>query len=570
MNAPYYPIQTAADVMTMLDQSDIPERRKRDLASAINRVSEMIGHPTAALKLDVPTLQAQIGVIRPAAHGISQKTFANLRSLFAVAMEWAGVIERLPRGTAKRDPVWEPLAVGIAGDRRLALGLAAFMNWCVKSGVNPTSVNDVVVQRFLAWLETRTLHSRPRDFVRQIPALWKDARAFAPDWPATELAPISFRPASPNLRWEDLPERLRTDAEAYLKSRAAPDLFADDPVTPTRPLAAETVNLQRQHIRLAASILVRHGVSIETLDGLAAMVTADAVKTVLRHYYDQADGKPSAFAAGIARTLIHIARYHVRVPEQCLEELKKIAGRLPVVPFDLTVKNKTLLAALENEGLRGKLLYLPDSLMRDVCASLGKGGRLKFVDAQVAAAVEILLVAPLRPKNLTELNWSRNFKEPQGPKGKLVIYIPKDATKSKRRDLTFEIAPELAETIRWYRREILPRLGAHPNGDLFISEGGGRKSQETLSQQITKTITQKVGIHLTPHQFRHLAAAIHLEAHPEDFQSVSNLLGHSFPKTTLIYAGSSSRRASRAYGNLVIEQRQAAALKQHRPRRRQK
>ena len=64
---------------------------------------------------------------------------------------------------------------------------------------------------------------------------------------------------------------------------------------------------------------------------------------------------------------------------------------------------------------------------------------------------------------------------------------------------------------------------------------------------------------MTPHQFRHLAAVLYLEAHPEDFQTVSDLLGHAFAKTTLIYAGSSSRRASRAYGKLVIEQREAAS-----------
>jgi integrase len=151
----------------------------------------------------------------------------------------------------------------------------------------------------------------------------------------------------------------------------------------------------------------------------------------------------------------------------------------------------------------------------------------------------------------------------------MAAYIPRDATKTKRRDLTFEVPPELAETIRGYRREILPLLGGDPNGDLFVSEGGERKSQETLSQQITETIAKRVGIPMTPHQFRHLAAVIHLEAHPQDFQTVSDLLGHSFAKTTMVYAGSSSRRASRAYGKLIVEQRQAAALKQQ-PRRRAK
>jgi integrase len=126
----------------------------------------------------------------------------------------------------------------------------------------------------------------------------------------------------------------------------------------------------------------------------------------------------------------------------------------------------------------------------------------------------------------------------------------------------------IAESIRWYRREILPRLGGDSNGDLFLTKKGTLKSQETLSQQMTETIAEKVGIHMTPHQFRHLAAVLYLEVHPEDFQTVSDLLGHAFAKTTTVYAGSSSRRASRAYGKLVIEQREAAAFRGRRISRR--
>ena len=97
----------------------------------------MIGCSPAALRLDVPELRVKIAAIRPAAHGISPRTFANLRSLFAAAMEWAGVIEHCPRGAAKQDPAWAPLAAAIAGDKRLANGLAAFMNWCARTGVEP-------------------------------------------------------------------------------------------------------------------------------------------------------------------------------------------------------------------------------------------------------------------------------------------------------------------------------------------------------------------------------------------------------------------------------------------------
>ena len=62
---------------------------------------------------------------------------------------------------------------------------------------------------------------------------------------------------------------------------------------------------------------------------------------------------------------------------------------------------------------------------------------------------------------------------------------------------------------------------------------------------------------MTPHQFRHFAAILYLEAHPEDFETVRNLLGHGWTKTTSIYAGSSTRRAGQAYGKAMMEQREA-------------
>jgi integrase len=75
----------------------------------------------------------------------------------------------------------------------------------------------------------------------------------------------------------------------------------------------------------------------------------------------------------------------------------------------------------------------------------------------------------------------------------------------------------------------------------------------------------RVGVHLTPHQFRHLAATWYLEAHPEDFETVRTLLGHVFSKTTLIYGGNSHRRGAAAYGRFLNEKREA--LKLNRPRK---
>ena len=103
-------------------------------------------------------------------------------------------------------------------------------------------------------------------------------------------------------------------------------------------------------------------------------------------------------------------------------ELKRLAGKLPAVPFDLTEKNKTLLRQLESDRLRAKLYFLPEQLMAKVAKDLERG-RVRFVDAQVAIAIDILLAIPLRPQNLSRLHWHNHFSEPNGPRSQLLLHI---------------------------------------------------------------------------------------------------------------------------------------------------
>jgi integrase len=142
----------------------------------------------------------------------------------------------------------------------------------------------------------------------------------------------------------------------------------------------------------------------------------------------------------------------------------------------------------------------------------------------------------------------------------LLLHIAARDTKTKRKDLVSEVPDEVARHLRWYRRNILPRLDADLDGYLFVTEQGTGKHQATLTAQIIGAISRHLGIHMTPHQFRHFGATSYLEDHPEDFETARQLLGHAWSKTTLIYAGSSSRRASRAYNQHLLAQREALKL----------
>ncbi len=91
-----------------------------------------------------------------------------------------------------------------------------------------------------------------------------------------------------------------------------------------------------------------------------------------------------------------------------------------------------------------------------------------------------------------------------------------------------------------------------------------RRARRRSPNKSSKPSRRHIGIHMTPHQFRHFAATSYLEHHPEDFETARSILGHAWSKTTRIYAGSSSRRASRAYNQFLFKQREELKLK--RPR----
>ena len=248
------------------------------------------------------------------------------------------------RGSAKRHPDWGPLLETIADDQRLSNGLAAFANWCASQGISPGEVNDTVVQRYLIWLEARTLHTKPRDLGRRVPKMWNEASTKVNSWPITKLTTILFKAPPKHLKWLDLSPAFQKDAETYLELRANPDLFDERPEAPKRPLAASTIRQQREHLRLAASILTQNG---EIPISLADLVSPERFKKILRHYHNQANREPNAFAISLAKTLIQVAQYHASATSKEVTELKRLASNLPAIPFDLTAKNKMLLRQLE-------------------------------------------------------------------------------------------------------------------------------------------------------------------------------------------------------------------------------
>ena len=83
------------------------------------------------------------------------------------------------------------------------------------------------------------------------------------------------------------------------------------------------------------------------------------------------------------------------------------------------------------------------------------------------------------------------------------------------------------------------------------------KAPGTLKQHLCDTIRRRTGIDITPHQFRHLAAKMVLDANPANFELARRVLGHKRMRTTTnFYAGLDARRALRHYDENVLKLRQ--------------
>jgi integrase len=556
--------KTLADVLELVEGASLSPTHLRDMKSAIKRIAEMAGLVPAMAEATAPAVRAMLKAIRPAAHGVTQKTLANLTSRLGAALQLAGTIDPRRAGFALKDRAWGPLLKTVAEDKRLSCGLAAFANYCAGRTIAPHQVDDALLQQFHVWLENRTFCPKPKDVVRRVPHLWNEASQRIVSWPKMKLTILSFKSPQERLPWDALTKSFRADAEAYLAMRANPDLFDERPTAPKQPLAESTLRQQKEHLRLAVSVLVEAGVvAVEDIRSLADLVEPEGFKAVLRHYHQRAGGQPNAFVVCLATTLIQAAQYHVGATAEEVVRLKQIASKLPQVPHELTAKNKSFLRQFESDRLRAELLFLPERLLAEVTKGLAEG-RVDFVKAQIAVAIEFQLAIPLRPQNLIRLNWGRHFLEPEGPRGPLLLHIPKAETKSGKNDFNVEVPEPATRRLRWYRRHILPRLTADPNGDLFVNRHGQRKSQETLTDQIIRTTERYLGVDMSPHQFRHLAGASYLEENPEDTETVRALLGHAWSKTTQIYVGTSSRRAGKAYNRFVFAQREALKLKRKR------
>jgi len=478
--------------------------------------------------------------------GISPKSLANIRSDLLAAITTSGLKPISPAQQRLTEP-WRALMTRLT-QKRQRIGLSRLVRYGSAQGLAPNDVNDAVIAAFMESVREGSLHRKPNELHRKTTVIWNEIAAAFPELGLCLVSIPSFRPSPRRVDWSLLPKSFHNDLEECLAWCASTDPFAAE--ARSRPLAPATIKLRREQIHAAVTALIESGVEPAALTEIADLVSVANFKRIAQRRFKLTDGRENSFNRGMATTLVQTAREWVKVDGATLNELKRLASKVPAPRADLTAKNKRFLRQFDDPVVLKRLRALPAKLWSKVRRD-DKPNFRTLAMAQAALALEILFYLPIRLQNLISLTFDVHLFLHGGPGAISTLEIPAHEVKNKR-PIEFDIPPHIARMLIEYRDHIAPKIIGQKPDRLFVNPDGTPKTSQTLAWLIRRICRKHAGIEVSPHKFRHLAAKVVLDDSPGAFELVKQLLGHENLKTTTnSYTGIDTRRAARHHHCLL-------------------
>src|SRR5216683_1243507 len=542
-----------ADLLATIQAGNLPDRKRQEFASAVRTAARALGRPPQDIPADGRLLASRLKDIAPAAIGITRGRWNNVRALLRAAL---ALMHPISPGRHQNDllPEWLALSNALTS-RSDKIALSRVLHYCSARGIGPNAVTEGNFDEYRLHLDCSLL-KRPNETFAMTVRAWRRAEKAIEGWPQVSV-PIPDRRRQWVFRWDRFPNSLRQDCQTWCDRLAGRDLMEDTPFRPVRPV---TIAHREWQIRSFASALVSGGRDPATLSSLRGLIEIDAFKSGLRFFLDREGGASTTAIADLASVLKAVARHHVRVEPHHLDQMGSIIRRLAPGRRGLTETNRTRLRSFDDQRNILALLTLPDKLMRQ--ARRHRNLQRGAVRAQMAVAIEILLMAPVRMSNLTKLDIEQNLVRPGQGKA-LHIVIAAEQVKN-RSPLEFPLPPESVDLLDRYIREFRPHLTSPGNTALFPGIAGGSKNQAFFGTQISRTVGAHTGLRVHPHLFRHIGAKLFLDANPGAYEVVRRVLGHrSIDTTTGFYTGLETPAAVRHFDKTILHLRRESSAESY-------
>jgi hypothetical protein len=493
------------DAIAIIAAADeLPKQTQRHWATSLRQIAKALDKPLELIPARLGAIRADLARLHPVPAGLTLKTLRNHKSNVKSALRWLARDKGIPEHGAPLAPAWEKLRVLIK-DPFIRWRLSSFMRFCSASSIAPDEVDEAIIDRFKAY---RAQSGSATDDAsgRRLVRAWNSNVGNIQGWPVRRLRQPAIKPIT-ELPWTDFPEGFRRDVDQYLegltrvrKSRSGRRI---------RPLKPSTIKQRHVELAAAARMAVKAGVAIGHLNSLAALLSPDVVEKVLDAYWAKNGETPRAYTIDLAYRFVVIARETKCIDEAACERLEQLRRALEDERRGgLTEKNTALIRQVLTPGVWNRVVRLPQDMMSTARSQQSSAPIKAAVTAQLAVAIAILTVAPVRLANLVAIKLGINLIKPDGPDSNYWLIFPDYDVKNRVR-LEYRLEQYLTQLIDEYVHDFRPVLLHGRNDDsLFPGQRGGAKSSILFSGQITKRIYQATGLRMTVHQFRHAAGAL--------------------------------------------------------------
>ena len=539
---------TLADVLRAITTAGLAERSRQDMASAVRTVVKALGQPADRIPADPRLLGIRLKSISPVALGMSGARWDNVRSLLRRALK---LVTKVLPGCDKTplSETWSTLFALIAPRRSERIRLSRLVHWLCSHQILPQAVTHADFERFHQELLTEALLSDPEATWADAVQAWNRAVNAIPTWPQLRIERVSRKEVYV-MKWDKFPVSLKQDVDAWLGRLVSHD-FTDE--GPTRAVSTSTLARREYQLRAFASALVLRGREATGLTSLAVCLNHENFTEGLRFFRERQGGKNTTTVHSMGTMLKGVARHWLKADTKTLERMAIVNRKLAVEQRGLTQKNRDRLRPLQDPEKARALVCLPLTIRDNIARTKGTQ-RHRLIQAQMAVAIELLLLAPIRIGNLVAIDIDRHLIRVGK---KLHLVIPAEEVKNKT-DLEFELPDESAELINWYIKDV--RRAPSDNRALFPGRKGDAKTVSTLRQQIIKVVGKYTGLLVNPHLFRHIGAKLFLDRNPGAYEVIRRVLGHkSMNTTTNFYTGLETYGATRRFDETIIKIRRSAS-----------
>jgi integrase len=541
-----------ADALTAIERAtELPASKRTHWACSLRQLAKWLERPLVNLAARWGAVALKANQLPHVNLGVEWKTLANHRANAKAALQWFCDEHDVPRRGAPLSSEWQGLRSRIRDLSRRAK-LSGLIRYCSITGMAPVDVNEAAVDAYMRYRAETTALATDIKARRAIARAWNACAAEIEGWPQQRVLEPPLRvKAWP--QWQDFPTGLRNELDAYLTSLTKPRRSS----TGKRLRRCKPLTIKTRRVELVgfAKKAVRLGIPIEDLSSLAVLLAPEVVEKVIDSEWAKNGEQPKISTIDMAKKLYGVARAWGCLDGAALDRLDDLRADLEQYrPAGMTEKNLNLIRQVLNEEVWTRVVNCPAKLMRQARSMKDRAPVKAAVTAQIAVAIAILSVAPVRSGNLATIRFDENLIKPGGPGTPYLLVFP-DYDVKNRVALTFGLEADVTALIDEYVHDYRPAVVRGSN-EPWLFPGGSinPKGAHLFGIQISERIEKLTGLRMTIHQFRHAAAAIYLKHNPGHYETVRQFLGHRNIRTTVnFYCALESVRATRQFGDLIRE-----------------